>query len=568
MRWLPQGWWAALLFAALGLVLIASSSWNLAPAWDEPEHIMAGYTYVTYGRFFYNPFHPPLIKDLAGLALLAWLGPQPLEAWPLGPKFALVDQVFSLAPAQSVLRVARWPLALLGAGFLGLFYLCLRERGGSRCAFWAAAMMVTTPLYLGHAGLVHSDVASAIFIFLALWLLAGYLNRPSDWPAVLPFALAAATAQVVKFNALLLYPVYLLAITWHPQRARLWRHVPLVMLLWALVVGAVYVVHPAPSDFQREYRADVFARSSPAWRETLDWAGDIPWLRRYAWYATGVTAQGRHVQEGHDYPVYLKGELYPRGTSWYFPTLLLYKIPLGLWCLLALSLVGARAAWDRESALYVLFLGSYLCVALASPLNLGLRHLLPVFPLLMALAGRALAQAWDRSEGWSSLRQRAFRWACRGALLASVITTLSAWPGYLSYFNALAGGRAVAVDSDYDWGTDLLLLAEVSERQGWRPMTVHYFGYLHPRHYLGPGGCRFDPANPPSAGWLAVSATHYHRLEAEARQGGEPSLLWERLQTLEDEGWVGAFRVYRIPPALPPASAPAAELPTAGSSSR
>ena len=42
---------------------------------DELTYIPSGYYYLTTGRYFLNPEHPPLVKDIAGLPAL-WLQPE------------------------------------------------------------------------------------------------------------------------------------------------------------------------------------------------------------------------------------------------------------------------------------------------------------------------------------------------------------------------------------------------------------------------------------------------------------------------------------------------------------
>ena len=89
---------------------------------------------------------------------------------------------------------------------------------------------------------------------------------------------------------------------------------------------------------------------------------------------------------------------------------------------------------------------------MASPLNLGERHLLPTYPALLILAGAA--SGWFRSE------HRRFWSAAVVALLAVLgAESMAIRPHYLAYFNVLAGGPESGyrhlVDSSLDWGQDL-----------------------------------------------------------------------------------------------------------------
>ncbi|KKS13879.1 MAG: hypothetical protein UU70_C0005G0001, partial [Candidatus Yanofskybacteria bacterium GW2011_GWA1_41_6] len=52
------------------VILAIASVWNDSPVVDEIPHIGAGYSYVVQHSYQFNPEHPPLAKDLAGLVLL------------------------------------------------------------------------------------------------------------------------------------------------------------------------------------------------------------------------------------------------------------------------------------------------------------------------------------------------------------------------------------------------------------------------------------------------------------------------------------------------------------------
>ena len=51
------------------LILAITSVWNDSPIVDEIPHIGAGYSYIAKMDYRLNPEHPPLAKDLAGIAL-------------------------------------------------------------------------------------------------------------------------------------------------------------------------------------------------------------------------------------------------------------------------------------------------------------------------------------------------------------------------------------------------------------------------------------------------------------------------------------------------------------------
>jgi len=114
----------------------------------------------------------------------------------------------------------------------------------------------------------------------------------------------------------------------------------------------------------------------------------------------------------------------------------------------------------RESRRFAALLGAalllFLLLSARTTYNIGVRHALLFFPLAAVAAGASLASP--------AVRLR--RAAAIGALLVAAVEIASVHPHELSFFNALAGGadggRRFFVDSNLDWGQDLLRLKEVA----------------------------------------------------------------------------------------------------------
>jgi hypothetical protein len=168
------------------------------------------------------------------------------------------------------------------------------------------------------------------------------------------------------------------------------------------------------------------------------------------------------------------------GWSSYFPIAFLLKTPRAF---LALVLGGmVLAAWKGPRREVVLFLCApltlYALVSVHSRLNIGHRHLLPMYPLLCVASGAIAAHARRR---W---QERTVFYAC----LAGVALSFGlATPGYLSYFNVLAGGARggwrYLLDSNLDWGQDLKRLASWQRAHGGVPLDLAYFGTADPAAY-------------------------------------------------------------------------------------
>jgi hypothetical protein len=102
--------------------------------------------------------------------------------------------------------------------------------------------------------------------------------------------------------------------------------------------------------------------------------------------------------------------------------------------------------WLRRHPAELFLLGwlpLYRTVAITARLNLGIRHLLPVFPFTLMLVARELARRLARTPEASG------RAICRPSVKGLVVTILLLWqvvsvvrvyPSFQAYFNEVPGG--------------------------------------------------------------------------------------------------------------------------------
>jgi hypothetical protein len=145
-----------------------------------------------------------------------------------------------------------------------------------------------------------------------------------------------------------------------------------------------------------------------------------------------------------------------------------------------------------------------LIVAMSSGINIGLRHILPIYAPLSIVAAYGVVRIWTDATD-------AFARTTVVALLGwLVINTSLAHPDYLAWFNEAAGStpHRIAVDSNLDWGQDVLRLARYQEEHHLEPLSIDISSSTRfERHNLFPPP-NLD-ANAPIHGWLAVSETVY-----------------------------------------------------------
>jgi hypothetical protein len=173
-------------------------------------------------------------------------------------------------------------------------------------------------------------------------------------------------------------------------------------------------------------------------------------------------------------------------------------------------------------------------------INLGIRHILPVFPFVAMQCGATLAAMFD-SKRW------AYSLAAGILVYAQFAGLLNTHPEHISYFNLLAGSEPenVRVDSDLDWGQDVARLGPWLKGRGITgEVGLSAFGSTDPSRH----GLEWYPVSPweRAKGWIVVSATSL-KLAGwdEERTKGERAWWW--LKELKPEARLGGLLLYRVP---------------------
>jgi hypothetical protein len=193
--------------------------------------------------------------------------------------------------------------------------------------------------------------------------------------------------------------------------------------------------------------------------------------------------------------------------------------------------------WWRDPASPLLVPGivaaAVLIVCVFSRVNIGLRHILPIYPFLAIIAGFGASSLW---------KARRINLVARGAVVGLILwqcaSSAYAHPDYLAYFNEMAGRHPerILIDSDLDWGQDVKRLADTLLAHGIKEVSVRYLGGgALERH--GPFTVRQLVPHERTSGWVAVS-------EFELRVRG--GFSW--LEAYKPVSLVGrSIRLYYVP---------------------
>jgi hypothetical protein len=242
---------------------------------------------------------------------------------------------------------------------------------------------------------------------------------------------------------------------------------------------------------------------------------------------------------------YLLGDHSHSGWWYFYLVALAVKTPLAFFALLFCGVFGLKR---RGTFLALSFsLGILAFSSFFSRINIGLRHILPVYVGFAILAGAGAARLLLYSR-----TSKPARWILSGLLVWLTATSVLSHPDYLAYFNALVGGQPekVLVDSDLDWAQDLKRLSTRLHDLGVQDIAFNPFFAENLEAAGFPRVHPFDPEKP-SPGWNAVFLTEL-KSSRFGHQGDDPQLkFWpEQIKPTEKIG-KGIWLWYFPPNAMP-----------------
>jgi len=512
----------AMAFAWLNLNVIRLKS----ATFDESVHVADGYLSLKNGDYRLDPGHPPLLRIWAALPLLCRsdvrVNTQEIDQsrpkdWVNG-KFMEFSYRFMFLEndAERLLTPPRVMVLLLGISLGVILFFWILQWLGPLEAIAGLFIYTLEPNINAHSVLVTTDLGMTLLMFGTLYFLWRY-NSNQNWLNIAGIAIMFSLAMVSKYSSLILGPLIILItlVVWVHKKLSILNVASMLSVIFMvsyISIWAFYSFRYRPSEsegwlfnFTANIPQTLFSR-------IVDWI-DVHKLLPNA-YIQGLFYTQR-VTEGRD--SFLIGKYSTHGFLWYFPVAFLIKTPIALIALFFSGLLVCCkkvGSWGFDGFVFcVIPAAIFLGCAMASPINIGLRHILPIYPFVILIAVLAIHVILSRK---GLLRHSALG-LC---LFIYLIECLKVYPDNLAFFNQLVGGSdhgsSYLVDSNIDWGQDLKCLKKWMRYNNVSNVNLAYFGTASPEYYhidctLLPGSFGLPKKTPvyfpKLPGYVAVSET-------------------------------------------------------------
>jgi hypothetical protein len=503
----------ALSLVAIASLRIAATYSVLSLTADEPGHFACGLEFLQKHVYRYESQHPPLAR------MMTALGPYLDGARLRGDLPRNEEGVEVIVRSPDPQRTVN----LMRLGILPFFWLaCLvvflwaRRISGAPVAVIATGLFTMIPTVLAHAGLATTDMALAACLGAAFYSLLLWAETP-NWKHALLLGVASASAALSKFTALGFLPAaaVLALILYLRVKRPGWKETAAL----ARARAASFGLAVSTGAFV------IWACYWFSYGKVPGWGLSLPAPE----FFDGILSAMRHNSEGH--PAYLLGEISGKGWWYYFPVALAVKTPIAL---LLLVFLGMWQCWkNRAKAAYLApaaFSLGILLTAMTSKVNIGVRHILPVYIGFAIVAAMALAHLLRKAKG--------IPWAAAVLVAWMAASGAIRHPDYLAYFNelVLSHPEDVLVDSDLDWAQDVIHLSRRLRELGVAKVAFNIYPPLIPLYHLP--DCVSVNLAAPTETWTVIRPT-----DAKYVSWGMRRRPW--YEGVEPTERVGAFMLYR-----------------------
>jgi hypothetical protein len=569
-----------------------SLAWNDSLTFDEVAHIPAGYSYVTLHDYRLNPEHPPLLKVLSGLFLL-----------PLDLTFDVYDKEFWTETYNTgeygqweagryllhhagnntdlIVFFARMPIVILSICFGIFLFFWGKKLGGIITGLLTLIFYAFDPNILGHNHYVTTDIGIAAAIGIALYFFLQFLKKPT-WSYALYGGIALGVAQITKFSAVMLIPIFGVFLVIYPlikflpqdtNRIKefflylvkgiyallimfifIWiSYIPVTYHMPETVLPPIAAVKGQPEKYPQDEYFITF----------INFANASPLTRPIATYTQGLMQVLNRVNDGN--VTYFLGNVSSDASMMYFPFVFVakqtlihiffYTVALMLFALLiyrstrkffintprnALKKFRAFVVYRFHEIALLSFIIFYSYISITGNLNIGFRHLFPMMPLIYLLTAKTIVGSYKSLR--NIRRKRLVRAVFITLIVLLIFIVLHAYPYYMSYFNMLFGGPKngyhFVTDSNADWGQDLKRLRSyLDEHPEIGEIRVDYFGGDNVAHRIGEHRyiSWWSSKRPIEPGYYAISTLLLQESIFDPMRPDDDSYRWTRDHKIIDQ---------------------------------
>lgn len=477
----------AVIFVQLFLLARANSA-----TWDEPDHIYSAYMQATRGDFGLNPEHPPLIKFIGALPLLKMqFKMPPMEDRPYRLQEAIGGREFLFGnDANDILFRVRLAVSAITILLALVVFLAAQEMFGTGTGFIALALIAFDPTLLAHSALMTTDAGVACFLFCSIYAFYRYAKKPSIIRLVLT-GLVVGLALASKHSSVLIFPMLgvlaLAEILWPrpplPWEAaasggkRFLRYAAALIAIAALSVGVLW----ASYGFRYSARVDGLRLNPPLTAQLARVSNPVEQnllitaARLHLLPESYVYGFAHVLYQSKAFTSFVLGTIYPHPVWFYFPVAMAIKSTLTFLLLFGLSLCAIAVCRPRpwREILYMTAPAAiYMAFAMTGGMNIGVRHVLPVYIFLSVLIAGEASRLIHRNHRWL--------YAVVPLLLFQAVSVARTFPAYISYANEAAGGPShvheLLSDSSADWGQQMISVKRYLGEHNIRDCWFAYFG--------------------------------------------------------------------------------------------
>lgn len=353
-----------------------------------------------------------------------------------------------------------------------------KELYGTAAGLLSLFLYAFSPNIIAHSHLVTADLYVTCMITIAIYYFWKFMNS-RDWAKASMSAATLGVAQLTKYTAVYLYPIFtLVALLFfirdlHTERRSIsvkvigsgmrsyLKYSVFFFLINLVVINAGFGFHRSFTLLRNyDFQSSLFQRIQTTGLKYLPVPLPYPYLKGLDMVKD---LEERGTTHGN---VYLLGKLHTRvdnripGFSGYFLYTLLFKEPIATQLLILFAIfcyIKSRSRFDflRDEiflVLPVLFFLIYFNFLFST--HIGIRFILVVLPFLYIFSGCQL-------KFWAGIGIKS-RVAYAGLCAYLLVSVLSYFPHYLAYFNELVWNRTKAykilADSNLDWGQSELYL--------------------------------------------------------------------------------------------------------------